>query len=60
MFFNIIEQIISFTWDVLNTPISGAGISFTLWDVIAFSVIGFLIFFFIFKILLFFDNAREI
>lgn len=60
MFFDIMQQIISFTWTALNTEINAAGISFTLWEIITFSVIGYLVFYFIFKVLLFFNDAREI
>lgn len=61
MFFDVLQYIINFTWGAFNEQISlGNGISFSLWDIIVYSVVAFLIFFFIFKVLLFFDNHVEV
>lgn len=61
MFFDVLQYIINFTWGAFNEQITlGNGISFSLWDIIVYSVVAFLIFFFIFKVLLFFDNHVEV
>lgn len=61
MFFDVLQYIINFTWGAFNEQILlGNGISFSLWDIIVYSVVAFLIFFFIFKVLLFFDNHVEV
>lgn len=60
MVIDVIQQIINFTWYAFNYQISvGNGISFSLWNIIVYMIILYVLAYFVFRILLFFINKTR-